>query len=167
MSAAGGGSVTIEPFSAARADDFRRLNLEWIERYFALEPEDEAILDDPARHIIAAGGEVFFAIADDGAAIGTCAIRPVGGGRVELSKMAVTPGAQGMGVGRRLLAAALDWYRASDGNVLCLESHRSLEAAVALYEKAGFRRCERPCASAYARCDIYMEWRGDEAAPGA
>ena len=81
--------------------------------------------------------------------------------------MAVTPAAQGRGIGARLLDAALGWFRATGGDVLFLESHRSLAAAVALYEKAGFRRCERPDASAYERCDLYMEWAGGPATPGA
>ena len=58
--------------------------------------------------------------------------------------MGVTPRAQGRGVGRQLLAAAIDWFRESDQQVLFLESHRSLKAALRLYESAGFRHCERP-----------------------
>ena len=151
--------VVIEPFSAARADDFRRLNTEWIERYFTVEPADAEILGDPARHIVAAGGEVFFAV-DGPGVLGTCAVRPVGGGRVELSKMAVTPSAQGRGIGRLLLRHALDWFADSGGKTLFLESHRTLAAALRLYESAGFRACERPDVSSYARCDVYMEWAG-------
>ena len=154
--------VRIEPFSAARAADFRRLNAEWIERYFALEPADAAILGDPQGQIISPGGEIFFAV-EGGAALGTCAVKPVGDGRVELSKMAVAPSAQGRGIGRRLLASAIEWFLSRDGQVLFLESHRSLGPALKLYESAGFRQCERPDVSCYERCDIYMEWAG----PGA
>ena len=156
--------LNIESFSAARAGEFRRLNAEWIERYFTIEPADAAILGDPQGHIIAPGGEIFFAV-EHGRALGTCAVKPVGDGRVELSKMAVTPRAQGRGVGRRLLGAALEWFLAREEPVLFLESHRSLGAALKLYESAGFRHCERPDVSRYERCDVYMEWSG-EGAPG-
>lgn len=158
--------IVIEPFSAGRAGDFRKLNAEWIERYFALEAADAEILGDPQRHIVDAGGQVFFAVSR-GEAVGTCAVRPVGGGRVELSKMAVTPSAQGRGIGRRLLARAVDWFESTGGDTLFLESHRTLEAALRLYESAGFRACERPDVSSYARCDVYMEWAGRKAPPAA
>lgn len=154
--------LRIEPFSAARAADFRRLNAEWIERYFELESADAAILGDPHSHIVTPGGEIFFAV-DRGVALGTCAVTPVGGGRVALSKMAVTPRAQGCGIGRLLLISAIEWFVPRDEQVLFLESHRSLETALKLYESAGFRHAERPDVSCYARCDVYMEWAGPAA----
>lgn len=158
--------LSIEPFTAARAGDFRRLNAEWIERYFALEPVDAAILGDPQGQIIAPGGQIFFAV-EGGEALGTCAVKPVGGGRVELSKMGVTPRAQGRGIGRRLLASAIEWFLPRDERVLFLESHRSLVAALKLYESAGFRHAERPDVSLYDRCDVYMEWVDSGAGPAA
>ena len=51
----------IEPFSAARADDFRRLNVEWIERYFELEPVDAAILGDPQGLLVERLEQLFLA----------------------------------------------------------------------------------------------------------
>lgn len=155
-------AIRIEPFSAPRADDFRRLNEAWIERFFKIEPVDAAILGDPQGHIIAPGGEIFFAV-ERGAALGTCAVKPQGDGRVELSKMAVTPRAQGRGIGRLLLLAAIDWFRARPEKVLFLESHRSLGPALKLYESGGFQHSERPDVSCYDRCDVYMEWVGSGA----
>ncbi|MEO1596124.1 MAG: GNAT family N-acetyltransferase [Pseudomonadota bacterium] len=157
MSAAALDGVLIVPFSADRAPDFRRINAEWIERYFSIEPKDSAILDNPQGYIIDAGGEVFFAL-DGDEVLGTCAVRPEGGGRAELSKMGVTPRAQGRGIGRLLIEAALQWFQASGEQVLFLESHRSLGPALKLYESAGFRHKDRPDVSAYDRCDVYMEW---------
>ena len=55
------------------AADFQRLNREWIERWFKLEPLDAAVLADPQGAILDGGGAVFFALID-GAAIGTCAL---------------------------------------------------------------------------------------------
>ena len=149
--------LLIESFSAARADDFRRLNEEWIRRFFEIEAVDAAILGDPHGQIIAPGGEIFFAV-ERGLALGTCAVKPYGDGRVELSKMAVTPRAQGRGIGRLLLEAAIEWFRPRDEPVLFLESHRSLGPALKLYESGGFRHSDRPDISSYDRCDVYMEW---------
>ena len=150
-------TLYIEPFSAARAEDFRRLNEAWIERYFEIEAVDAAILGDPQGQIIAPGGEIFFAV-ERGLALGTCAVKPYGDGRVELSKMAVTPRAQGRGIGRLLLESAIEWFRLREERVLFLESHRSLGPALKLYETGGFRHSERPDVSSYDRCDVYMEW---------
>ena len=77
--------------------------------------------------------------------------------------MAVTPRAQGRGIGRLLLGAAIDWFRPRPEPVLFLESHRSLWPALKLYESGGFRHAERPDISAYDRCDVYMEWTGGDA----
>lgn len=54
-------------------NDFIRLNREWIERYFRLEPCDLKILGNPEAEIIDKGGEIFFAVEND-AVIGTCAL---------------------------------------------------------------------------------------------
>ena len=81
-------------------------------------------------------------------------------GRYELTKMAVTTAAQGLGAGRRLGEAVIDRYRALGGTSLYLESHSSLAPALALYESLGFRHSPRPAPSEYARSDVYMEYRG-------
>mgnify|MGYP000193393389 CR=1 FL=1 len=64
-------------------------------------------------------------------ALGTCAVKPYGDGRVELSKMAVTPRAQGRGIGRLLLLEAIDWFRPRPEAVLFLESHRMIAGVLA------------------------------------
>ena len=64
--------VTWRPELAA---DFARLNRAWLELYFTVEPLDEEYLGDPEGHIIAPGGEIFFAL-DGDEVIGTCAMIP-------------------------------------------------------------------------------------------
>lgn len=150
----------IVPFADALADNFRRLNEEWLERYFRIEPIDARVLGDPRRHIIDPGGQVLFAVTGDDV-IGTCALKAHGDGRYELTKMAVTEPARGQGAGTRLLVAAIDWYAQQHGKLLFLESHSSLGPALALYRRHGFELLPRPFVSDYARSDIYMEWRGD------
>lgn len=60
-------------------------------------------------------------------------------GEVELLRIGIVPGARGRGLGRRLLAAALDRLRAG-GRPLChLEVRASNRAARALYQSLGFR----------------------------
>ena len=151
----------ILPFSDGLADDFRQLNEEWLERYFSIEPIDARVLGNPRGHVIEPGGQILFAMLGE-RAVGTCAIKPAGSGRYELTKMAVTAAAQGRGCGRLLLLAAIDWFVAQRGKLLFLESHSSLVAALALYQRHGFVLLPRPFDSDYARSDVYMEWRGRE-----
>ena len=140
--------------------DFARLNLEWLRRWFVVEPVDEEVLGDPETHILADGGRVLFALRDDGGgerAVGTVALRHDGGGVYELTKMAVEPGMRGSGLGRALLLAAIERYRALGGSQLYLESSSLLEPALALYASAGFvhHPAPRP-GSHYARADVHM-----------
>jgi GNAT superfamily N-acetyltransferase len=142
--------------------DFARLNLEWLRRWFVVEPVDEEVLGDPESHILGGGGRVLFAVVDDGGgerAVGTVALRHDGDGVYELTKMAVEPGLRGSGIGRALLLAAIDAFRALDGRELYLESSSILKPALALYATAGFvhHPAPRP-GSHYARADVHMVW---------
>lgn len=55
-------SVRIVEFAPRWRDDFARLNLEWLQRWFAVEPIDREVLGDPETHILQRGGHVLFAI---------------------------------------------------------------------------------------------------------
>jgi ribosomal protein S18 acetylase RimI-like enzyme len=144
-------------------DDFARLNLEWLRRWFVVEAFDEQVLHDPETHLLADGGQVLFALLGDGAsqrAVGTVALRFDGYGVNEFTMMAVKPDLRGSGIGRALLLAAIDTYRRLDGRELYLESSSVLKPALALYESAGFvhHPAPRP-GSHYARADVYMVWQ--------
>ena len=137
---------------------FESLNRRWIETFFAMEPRDEAVLKDPEGEIIARGGEVFFVLDGNEAAVGTCALLPAGPGTWYLAKMAVHPEAQGRGYSHLLLRAAIDWARGRGGTRITLTSNRVLATALALYRKYGFREVPlEPGDAEYVRVDIRME----------
>ena len=139
--------------------DFARLNIDWLERFFVVEPVDREVLTDPDTHILASGGHILFAVDGEGRAIGTVALKHEGGGVYELTKMAVEPAQQGRGIGRLLMEGALRAYRALRGRELFLESSSKLGPALALYESVGFRHYPAPRpGSHYARADVYMVW---------
>lgn len=142
--------------------DFARLNLEWLRRWFVVEPFDEEVLGDPETHLLAGGGRVLFALSgEDGreCAVGTVALRHDGDGVYELTKMAVEPELRGRGIGRALLLAAIDCHRGLGGSELYLESSSLLKPALALYESAGFVHHPAPrTGSHYARADVHMVW---------
>lgn len=153
------GSIRVVDYAPRWRGDFARLNLEWLERWFVVEPIDREILSDPERHLLADGGRVLFAIDEDDRAIGTVALKHEGDGVYELTKMAVEPACRGSGVGRLLMRAALEAYQAIGGRELFLESSSRLAPALRLYESVGFRHRPAPRpGSHYARADVYMVW---------
>lgn len=163
-----GTRVEIVPFEPRYAADFKRLNVEWLKRYFTVEPIDEAVLSRPEAVILAPGGAILLArVAPDtaeghpGEVVGTCAlIKADGEDRYELSKMAVTERYQGQGIARRLLLAAIEHYRSIGGRQLFLESNSRLTPALTLYESVGFEHAPRPGGpSHYVRSDVYMVLR--------
>ncbi len=157
------GETEIVDFQPEFAGVFRDLNVEWLERYFRVEPIDRRILANPARELLLHGGSILFA-RKAGAIVGTVALKHHGGGVFELTKMAVTANAQGAGIGRLLLSAALKRFKRSGGTRLYLESHSSLAPALHLYESVGFRHVPEPQPSPYRRADVYMEFKGVAAA---
>jgi len=151
--------VSIVAFDARWREDFAALNIEWLQRWFVVEPYDREVLQDPERFILADGGHVLFAIDGECQALGTLALRHDGDGVFELTKMAVAPTARGRGIGRSLMGAALDLFHHLRGRELFLESSSKLAPALALYESVGFRHHPAPRAgSHYARADVHMIW---------
>lgn len=150
--------LTIREFGPGDETAFRRLNEEWIIRYFLLEPKDEATLADPRGAILDRGGRIFLAVRD-GQPVGCCALLIRTSGEFEVAKMAVTESTQRAGIGRSLLQRAITEARAAGAHRLYLETNRKLEAAIRLYESLGFRHLppERIVPSPYARANVYME----------
>lgn len=153
-----GGEVEVIPFEARYRDDFKRLNVEWLEKHFYVEAIDNEVLSQPERVILAPGGHIFLARLGQ-EIVGTCALIKVGDG-FELSKMAVTERYQGLRIGHRLLETAIAAFRASGADRLFLESNSRLKAAIRLYERNGFEHADRPEPSHYVRADVYMVYRG-------
>src|SRR5688500_18294685 len=111
------------------AGAFERLNREWIEAHFVIEPRDEAVFRDPVAAILAQGGAVFFVLEAD-EPVGTCAMVPeTEPGVFQLTKMAVTARARGKGYGDQLLAHAITWARERGATSVMLLTNTSLETA--------------------------------------
>lgn len=137
---------------------FRRLNEEWITRYFVLEQKDHEILEDPENAILRKGGQIFL-VHMGGEVVGCVALIPMGDGAYELSKMAVSPGFRGLAIGRRLLEYTIAQAKVLGAKSLFLGSSTKLVNAVHLYESVGFRHVppERLPAMPYTRADVFME----------
>jgi GNAT superfamily N-acetyltransferase len=150
--------ITIRQFRAGDAAAFRRLNEEWITRFFRIEPKEAPVLADPQRNILDPGGRIFFATAGD-RCVGCCALVRMRDKEFEVAKMAVEPQYQGAGIGRRLLQAVIEEGRGAGAQRLYLETNHVLKPAIRLYESAGFKHIDsnRITPSPYARANVYME----------
>jgi ribosomal protein S18 acetylase RimI-like enzyme len=150
--------VTIREFEPGDEIPFRKLNEEWIERYFRIEPKEALVLENPKSMILDTGGKIFFAVIDSHC-VACCALRRMSDSEFEIAKMAVSPEFQGAGVGRKLLRAVIEGGRASGARRLYLETNHILTPAIRLYESMGFRHlpAERIVPSEYVRADVYME----------
>ena len=160
--------VEITPFEPALREHFHRINAQWLERYWSLEPIDRDVLCEPEKHVLEPGGAILYARMD-GEVIGTVALlKDAAVGEYEVSKMGVEAGWRGKGAGRLLLDAVIAEFRRRKGKLLFLESNSKLGPALKLYESAGFVRqpALRP-GSHYARSDVYMIYAGATALPAA
>ncbi|MBP3228909.1 MAG: GNAT family N-acetyltransferase [Bacteroidaceae bacterium] len=151
--------VEIVPFDDAQHHAaFRALNEEWIRDLFGVvEEADYYEFDHPVENILEKGGYIFIALLR-GEPVGTFAMMRCANPKYdyELVKFAVSPRAQGHGIGRRLIEACIAQARRTGGYRLFLESNYKCAAAVHLYERYGFRHLKGEN-SPYARCDVQME----------
>lgn len=148
------GAVEIVGYRPELAPAFAELNFQWIEALFVIEDADREVLLDPEGQIVAPGGSILFALAD-GQALGCVALKPVRAGVLELTKMAVREGQRGRGIGAVLMQAALDEAHRLRARELVLDTHSSLQNAIALYRRFGFVPIP-PQDSPYRRADVSM-----------
>ena len=147
--------VIVLPYDKRYAEDYKKLNLAWIEKYFKVEKHDLEQLENPDEHIISKGGHVLFA-KYRGKIVGTCALIKTDEHVYELAKMAVAEEAQGKQIGKKLGENAIALLQAHGAKRIWLESNRILTTALNLYTRLGFK--EIPITSTeYARADIKME----------
>jgi ribosomal protein S18 acetylase RimI-like enzyme len=148
-------NVEIIPFSIELKEPIKTLNLEWLHKYFKVEPKDERVLSDPQGEIIDKGGMIFYARYND-KIIGTVSLLKIDATTFELTKMAVSDGNQGLGVGKKLMTHCLTIAKEKGISTLILYSNRILKPAIHLYESFGF--VEIPVEKGtYERADIKME----------
>ena len=147
--------VEIIPFSSELKEYIKTLNIEWLEKYFRVEEKDELVLSNPQEQIIDKGGMIFYAKYND-EILGTVSLMKIDKNTFELSKMAVSDQAQGLGIGNKLLVHSIAVAEENNIKKLLLYSNRILLPALHLYEKFGF--VEVPLGDvSYERADIKME----------
>lgn len=146
-------NIEIIDFEPKYREDFKNLNVEWLEKYFEVEPYDKEVLSNPEKYILEKGGKIFFAKFED-KIIGTVALMPKNSS-FELTKMAVTDKIQSKGIGSLLMQKCIDEARNLDLKEIFLFSNTKLDKAINLYKKVGFLE-EHFDSSDYKRANIYM-----------
>lgn len=151
-------SITILPYSIERAPLFDKLNRDWIEELFTIEPKDIAVLTKPQEYILDKGGEVWFG-ALNGQIVGACALIVEEPGVFEFSKLGVSPSARGNGVARTLLRHCRDRATERGADILRIYTNSKLAAANALYVSEGWKVTEMTPAQKlhYSRVDIMYD----------
>ncbi|WP_424493952.1 GNAT family N-acetyltransferase [Salinimicrobium sp. GXAS 041] len=143
-------------FAPEYATAFRDLNVAWLEKYFWVEPHDEEVLGQPEKYIINEGGNIFF-VKEVNKILGTVALMKIEEGVFELTKMAVTPEAQGKKIGQKLMDYTIQYAREQGWQTLIIYSNRKLENAIHIYRKYGFEEIPIEDNNPYARGDIKMK----------
>lgn len=135
---------------------FEKLNREWIEKYFVMEPVDIEVVTNPEEHIINDGGSILFASYDDQIG-GTVALKKVSSDIYELCKMAVDENFRGHRIGLILGEAALKKAKDLGGKKVILYSQTTFNNGIAinLYNRLGFKQVELE-KGGYERCNIKM-----------
>ncbi|MGZ8559726.1 MAG: GNAT family N-acetyltransferase [Chitinophagaceae bacterium] len=150
-----GTKVKIIEYSSLFKQDFRRLNLEWLDKYELTESHDLMVLDDPQSTILDRGGYIWLAMVED-KVVGSAALMKEHEDEYELAKMAVTAEYRGKGISKLLIEACLTKAKETGAKKLSLFSNHQLQTALKLYEKYGFYYVEVED-SPFETADIKME----------
>lgn len=147
-------------------DDARRILEEYYEAVHVVvrdKPEDiQRLIDAPASGVWLAYG--------NGEVVGCVVLRRLSSipNAAECKRLYVQPSARGSGIAGKLLDAMEDHARREGVEWIYLDSYDDLKAAIALYEKRGYERCERyndnPQATLYMRKQLCSRERNNDSA---
>ena len=136
-------------------DEFRTINLHWLDKYGLTEEPDLLVLNDPRGTIIKNGGYIWLA-RSDGKIIGSSALIKEHDGVYELAKMSVAEPWQGKGISKLLIEVCLQKAAEIKAKKIELFSNHQLLPALKLYERYGFKHIEMKD-SPFVTADVKME----------
>jgi putative acetyltransferase len=150
--------VTIILYEDRHHADFKRLNLEWLDKYHLTESHDLMILDNPRGNVLDGGGIIYLAKVSN-EIVGSIGLLKTGEGEYELIKMAVTEKWQGRGISKMLMDKCLETARRWKAKMVGLYSNSQLQRAIKMYEKYGFRHVplvDSPLETADVRMELTL-----------
>lgn len=149
-------NLRFRKYTPEDAAAFKALNIEWLDKFFVVEPIDEEVLSHPKKAILDKGGHIIMAEIDS-ELIGNFAFIKKEDKLFEFSKMAIAPLHRGKGFGNTMMQFAIQFAEQHHWNKIILYSSRRLENSIHIYRKYGFLEVELESNSHYARSDIKME----------
>jgi putative acetyltransferase len=99
--------IKIIEYSQVYQQEFKSLNLDWLDKYNLTESHDLMVLDDPQGTILDKGGFIWLAT-DDNKLIGSAALMKEHEGEYELAKMTVMAAYRGRGISKQLIETCLN-----------------------------------------------------------
>ena len=148
--------ISFKKFSKIDSEKFKSLNLEWLNKYFKVEPIDELVLNNPMREIIDKGGFIFM-IQKNHETIGTLALIKKSKNFYEFSKMAIIPEERGNGYGNMAMKFLIQFAKNKKWSNLILYSNTKLKNSIHLYRKYGFKEIQLEKNLIYSRGNIKMQ----------
>jgi N-acetylglutamate synthase-like GNAT family acetyltransferase len=148
--------ISFKKFSKIDSEKFKSLNLEWLNKYFKVEPIDELVLNNPMREIIDKGGFIFM-IQKNHETIGTLALIKKSKNLYEFSKMAIIPEERGNGYGNMAMKFLIQFAKNKNWSKLILYSNTKLKNSIHLYRKYGFKEMQLEKNLIYSRGNIKMQ----------
>ena len=148
--------IKFREFTAKDSEQFKALNIEWLKKYFEVEPIDERVLSNPRSEILDSGGFIFMAEIKD-EVIGTFAFIKKGNQIFEFSKMAIDPKFRNKGYGNVMMQFAISLAKKYRWNKIILYSNTILKNSIHLYFKYGFIEVPMEADVIYSRGNIKME----------
>jgi DNA-binding MarR family transcriptional regulator len=110
---------------------------------------------DPDAEAMIRPRGAFFVAMSDGLPVGCVALKGEDGGHAEIKRLWVDRGARGLGLARRLMAAAEDAAKELAIDVLRLDTNSALPEAERFYRAAGWTQIERYNDNPYA--EVFFE----------
>jgi predicted GNAT family N-acyltransferase len=149
-------NAKIIPFSNELSEDFRDLNLAWLETYFDIEPHDLDLLNNCEKEIIDKVGFIFF-YKENGKILGTFALIKITDNIFEIGKAAISQDARGKGIGQELMQFCIKFSKSKNWKKLIMYSNTKLENSIYICEKYGFVEIPIEKNNPYSRSNIKME----------
>ena len=148
--------IKFREFTAKDSEQFKALNIEWLKKYFEVEPIDEIVLNNPRSEILDSGGFIFMAEIKE-KVIGTFAFIKKRNQIYEFSKMAIDPKFRNKGYGNVMMQFAISFAKKYRWNKIILYSNTTLKNSIHLYFKYGFIEVPMEADVIYSRGNIKME----------
>ncbi len=100
-------------------------------------------------------GRSYYVLLQNGAFIGGIGLAEFDGDCCELQKLYLTDAARGQGLGLYMIAYIEDRAREMGYKRMYLETHSNLQAAIHIYEKAGYTEIARPKSVVHSTMDRF------------